>query len=326
MKTRAPGRKGSSLSLLLLVCSVVVAILASTGSARPAARRGLPLTEVTVALLPLEPTALAFYAKERGFFRREGIDAKLTYVLEPAQIVAALLSGDAQFSSFNTGGLAVLKSRGAPIKVIAAGALYRRKAPTTALVAARGKRITRARDLVGKLIALDAKNNLAHVGLLRWLKRNGVSEDEVRFTLIPFAQMLGPLRNGNVDAAVLPEPYLTQATQRGARRVAYIFNAVCSKNCLLTFYVARKGVDTTLAARFRNAIQAAAVWANKKQNRRASGDLLATFTGVDRALIRKVTRTQFLERLRPALAQQWIDAFAEFGVIPASFPAGDLVK
>ena len=323
MKTSGQHRKTSS---SWLVCCTIIALVVSTGSATPAAGRRVSLTEVKVAVLPVEPTALAFYAQQRGFFRQQGIDAKLTYVLEPPQIVAAVLSGDAQFASFNTAGVAVLKSRGAPVKVIAAGAVYRRKAPTTALVAARGKKIKGARDLVGKVVAVAAKNGLDDVGLLRWLKRNGVSADEVRFTLIPFPQMIGPLTRGTVDAAVIPEPYLTQVTQRGATRVAYIFNAVCPKNCLLTFYMARRDVDTNLAVRFRNAIQAAAVWANKKQNRRASGDLLARYTGIDRALIKKVTRVRFLERLRPGLAQPWIDALAEFGVIPASFPASYLVK
>jgi hypothetical protein len=40
----------------------------------------------------------------------------------------------------------------------------------------------------------------------------------------------------------------------------------------------------------------------------------------------KMTRTRFAERLRPASAQPWIDAYAEFGVIPTSFRAIDLVK
>jgi hypothetical protein len=39
-----------------------------------------------------------------------------------------------------------------------------------------------------------------------------------------------------------------------------------------------------------------------------------------------MTRTSFATRLRPGLAQPWIDVFAEFGVIPASFSANDLVK
>jgi len=138
--------------------------------------------------------------------------------------------------------------------------------------------------------------------------------------------MLGPLRGGTVDAAVLPEPFLTLAIQRGARRVAHTTDAVCSRDCLLTVWMSRRDVDPELAARFRNAIQAAAVWANQKENDRASGAILARYAPIDAAVIKKMTRTRFAERLRPALAQPWIDVFAEFGVIPASFSAIDLVK
>jgi hypothetical protein len=48
--------------------------------------------------------------------------------------------------------------------------------------------------------------------------------------------------------------------------------------------------------------------------------------GIDPTVISNEARTPFAERLRPALAQPWIDAFAEFGVIPTSFAAIDLVK
>lgn len=308
-------------------CVLLLFITADTGgSATPTAERSQSLTTVKIAVLPLEPTALGFYAKHRGFFRKEGIDPQITVFADPAQIAAAVLSGEAHFSSSSTGGLAILKSRGAPVRLVAAGALYRPKAPTAALVAGPGKRITRARDLVGKRIAIDATNTIAHIALLKWLKRNGLSADDVRLSEIPFAQMLGPLRRGTVDAAVLPEPFLTLAIQRGARRVANTSNAVCSQDCLLTIWMSRRDVDAELAARFRNAIQTAAVWANQKQNDRASGAILARYTPIDAAVIERMTRTRFAERLRPALAQPWIDVFAEFGVIPASFSAIDLVK
>ena len=114
--------------------------------------------------------------------------------------------------------------------------------------------------------------------------------------------------------------------QQGATRVAHILQAVCSQDCLLTIYMARRDIDPDLAARFRNAIQEAAVWANQEQNQRASGAILARYAPIDSAVIGRMTRTSFLTRLRPALAQPWIDVFAEFGVIPASFSAIDLVK
>jgi NitT/TauT family transport system substrate-binding protein len=148
----------------------------------------------------------------------------------------------------------------------------------------------------------------------------------VQLVEIPFPQMLGPLTHGDVDAAVLPEPFLTLATRLHAKRIAYIFNAVCPQACLSTLWMARKDIDPTLAARFRNAIQAGAVWANQKRNNRASGAILRKYVPIDAAVVARMTRTHFATRLRPALAQPWIDAFAEFGVIPASFSASDLVK
>ena len=108
--------------------------------------------------------------------------------------------------------------------------------------------------------------------------------------------------------------------------MARAFDAVCSSDCLLTFWNAHKDMSPELAARFRNAIQAAAVWANKKQNDRASAAILAKYVAIPKSALAKMNRTRFAERLRPAMAQPWIDAYAEFGVIPESFRAIDLVK
>ncbi len=310
----------------VLCLTLVVAVPTGIGVAAGSAASGAVPTIVNIAVLPIEPTAQPMYAKERGFFLKQGIDARITVLSDPAQIVAALLSGQVQFTSFSTGGLATLKSRGAPVRLVAAGALYRPKAPATALMAARGRKVSGARDLVGKLVAIDAENTLAHIGLLKWLKGSGVSKDDVRFVKIPFAQMIGPLGRGTVHAAVLPEPFVTLARQRGATRVAPILDAVCSQDCLLTVFIARRDIDRDLAARFRNAIQAAAVWANQEKNQAASGAILARYAAIDPAVLRRSTRTAFSARLRPALAQPWIDVFAEFGVIPASFSAQDLVK
>ena len=320
--------RAKALLLAAVFASILVALVGPTGApgTDAATAGGSVLTPVTVAVLPVEPAALALYAKHRGFFERQGIDARIVVLSDATQIVAALLSGDAQFSGFTTGGLAILKSRDAPVRLVAAGALYRPKGQTTGLVAAPGKRIARARDLIGKGIAIDAPYTLGHIALLKWLKRNGLSADDVWLSAIPFARMLGPLLRGTVDAAILPEPFLTLAIQRGARPIADPLAAVCSRDCLLTISMARRDVDSNLAARFRNAIQAAAVWANNKKNDRASGAILARYAPLDEAVIRKMKRTSFATRLRPALAQPWIDVFAEFGLIPSSFSANDLVK
>ena len=310
----------------LLPCLLLLLVVPTSARSATSTDRSSASTSISIAVLPIEPAALAFYAKDRGYFRRQGLEVTIKILADPLQLSSAVVSGEVEFSGTSIGVLALLKSRGLPVKLVAAAALNRAKAPTSALVAAPGKRITRARDLVGKLVAIDGPNTPAHIGLLKWLKLRGVSADKVRLTYIPFPLMPGPLRRGAVDAAVLPEPVLTVVTRRGAKRIAPIINAVCPQDCLLTGVMARRDIDPGLAARLRNALQAAAVWANQKRNDRASGAILAKYTGVDKALIREITRTAFAPRLRLAPAQPWIDADAEFGVIPRSFPAAELVK
>lgn len=322
-------RGAGEMRLLGLASALMLISLVSGGAAGSAARpaaRGAALTPVTIAMLPLEPAALALYAHHRGFFARQGIASKPLLLTSPEQLTAALFAGEAQVAGFNVGGAAILKTRNAPVRVIAAGALYKPSSPASGLVAAPGRAITRARDLIGKQVAIDARNTIAHVALLKWLKRGGVSPDQVHLREIAFPLMLGPLRRGQVDAAVLPEPFLTQAVRNGARRVGRIFDAVCAQDCLVTVWMTRKDFDPTLAARYRNAIQAAAAWANRPGNDAASAAILSKYVEVSKSVLATMTRTRFAERLRPVQAQPWIDAYAEFGVIPQSFRAIDLVK
>jgi ABC-type nitrate/sulfonate/bicarbonate transport system substrate-binding protein len=138
--------------------------------------------------------------------------------------------------------------------------------------------------------------------------------------------MLAPLAQGTVDAAILPEPWLTQAVQQGSKRIASVFTAVCPKPCQVTYWFAHENVDENVRARFRNAIQRAAVWANQDENHRISGKILAKYTGIDAAVITKMTRVTYGTRLRVSLAKEWLAVFAEYGLIPASFQPIDLIK
>ena len=44
---------------------------------------------------------MSFYANDRGFFRRRGLDVKITILLDPTHLLPAVLSGEADFASVN---------------------------------------------------------------------------------------------------------------------------------------------------------------------------------------------------------------------------------
>jgi NitT/TauT family transport system substrate-binding protein len=299
-------------------------VVATSASAAPASEG--QLTKVKIAIIAVDATGQVMYAKDRGFFRKQGIDAEILVVADGTQTVPAVLSGQAQFAGIPTPALAILKSNNAPVKAVAGGAVYEPGTTNTVLVAAPGKRITRARDLSGKRVGLDFLNSVAHIALLRWLERGGVARDDVDITTSPFPQLVGPLTRGEIDAAWLPEPYATLAVQRGAKIIATPFDATCSEACLLTAFMARSSVDANLAARFRNAVQAAAVWANQKRNQPASARILARYTKLDAKLVGRTARFSYATRLRVRMAQPFLDLYAEYDLIPDSFKAIDLVK
>jgi NitT/TauT family transport system substrate-binding protein len=318
--------RGPRRSLPPVFVALGFAVLLVPAGAAPAPAREAKLTKVTIAALPIEATAQAFYAQHRGFFRKQGIDARLKVFTEPGLTVPAVTSGQAQFAAVPVGTLALLKVQGAPVRGVASGSIWEPKAPTVALVAARRVNLRRPGDIVGLRVVVDQVNSIAHVALLKWLKRNGLAGKDIRLSSLALPDILVALRRGVVDVGVLPEPLLTQAKQRGLRPVAYPLNSVCPRDCLTTMWMARRDVDPSLAARFRNAIQAASIWANQDRNKAASGAILAKYARIDRSVARRMTRTSFARRLRPVEGKPWLDVFAEFGLIPASFPAIELVK
>jgi NitT/TauT family transport system substrate-binding protein len=312
---------------LVAIVALVFAAGALAGASATAADKGAALTSVNIALFPFDATSLPFYAKEKGFFRKEGLDAKFTIVGDPAQAAAVVLSGSADFAAASIGGLAILKAKHAPVRLVAASALYRPGSATTWLLAGKGQHIRGARDLVGKVVGIDGPNSIAHLGLKHWLKKKGVSPTSVQFQAAPFAQTLGPLSRGTIQAAVLPEPFVTLARSKGATGVAKIYSTVCERTCLYTGWMARTDVDPAIVARFRRAIKAAAVWADKKSNRAESGRILRKYTPIDRNVLKKMNRVYFATGLNALRSgQPWIDLDAEFGLIPASFPISELTK
>jgi NitT/TauT family transport system substrate-binding protein len=312
--------------MALAAFGAAIALVALAGAGAPGNASARCLETITILSGPLEPVALAFYADERGFFRKHGIEADVKVVEPGPGIAAAIASGTATFGPSDIGGFLNGKSRGAPLKLVAASGLYAPLAPTAALVAAPGKRFASARGLVGKRVGVDRIGSIAHVALLKWLKQGGVRADEVTLSFYTFPEMIGPLAQGTIDAAVMPEPWLTQAKQAGASVATRIFGTVCSNACLWTVWYARSDVDRTLAARFRNAIQEAAAWANRKENLAAIDAILAKQTRLEPKVIRDMTHSRFATRLRAKRAQAWVDVYKEFGLIPQTFTALDLIR
>src|SRR5271166_4997113 len=76
-----------------------------------------------------------------------------------------------------------------------------------------GSRIRTLADLEGKTIGVNAPGNILYLLAASALADNGLSVSGVHFAYYPLPQMAAMLKAGKITAAVLPEPFATQAEE-----------------------------------------------------------------------------------------------------------------
>ncbi len=300
--------------------------LASAGlfvAALPRALGAQTLTPIRIATFPTDSGGQVYYAAELGLFKRAGLDAQITSPSSGAAIAAAIAGGAYDFGTSNTFSLALAHERGVPFVFAAAGPRYTSKTSIQGLVVARGSAIVNAKDLNGKVIAVDALSSISRLATQAWCDQNGGDIKSLRFLEIPIAQMGAALASGRIDAASSVEPFLSAVVADNGRLLANHFDAV-SKDCLLgewftTADYARAQSD--VIRRFNAVMRDAAVWANA--NHDASAKMLEKY--VKMAVAPGAPRTLYGEHLRPAEIQPLIDVAARYGALKTAFPAGVMI-
>ena len=76
-----------------------------------------------------------------------------------------------------------------------------------------GSRIGTLADLEGKIIGVNAPGNILYLLAASVLTDHGLNVSGVRFAYYPLPEMAAMLKAGKISAAVLPEPFASQAEQ-----------------------------------------------------------------------------------------------------------------
>jgi NitT/TauT family transport system substrate-binding protein len=281
-------------------------------------------TAIRLTTLPVDGTALAFYANDLNYFQDAGLDVTISTVPNGAVITAGVTSNSIDIGWSNIISLAAAHSRGLPVMIIGAGGMSVSGSLATQLMVRKDSPIRTAADLNGKTIATTG---LADVGQLApeiWMDKNGGKSSSAKFLEVPFPQLPAALEAGRVDAAWLAEPFIHQA-EPFARTLATCFDAVAPRWMLGAWFAtpayisANRGVIDA----FRTVITKTAIWANANQDK--SAVILAKYSHLDPAVVKSMHRITYATRPEAALIQPAIDLSARYGVIAASFPAQELL-
>jgi NitT/TauT family transport system substrate-binding protein len=257
-----------------------------------------------------------FVAQERGWLAEAGLALEVRH-LGWGEIMDSLAAGGLDLGLISPTAHLSARALGHDLRVVAAGPAEPPAAPTRRLATPAGSPLDKAGDLVGRRVGVPALGGADHLMLQAWLGRHGIDAASVQFVELPPALLVAGLFDGGLDAALLPEPYLSAAVERGARALESPYADLAGPTPL-AYFVADAGWlagHAHVARRFAVALHRAhaALQADPAAYRAAT----VRHLGRDPAFADRVALPALETRVTPAQLQAWADAF------PAQ-PAGRL--
>ena len=281
-------------------------------------------TAIRLATLPIDGTALAYYASDLGYFQDAGLDVTIQNIPNGNAITSAVLAGSLDVGWSNIISLAAAFQRSLPVTIIGAGGMAVTGSLATQLMVRKDSPLKTATDLDGKIIGVTGLADVPQFAPELWVDKNGGKASTLKFVEIPMPQLPAALESGRVDAAWLAEPFI-HAAEPFARTFATCFDVVAPRWMLGAWFTTTPyaNANKTTVDAFRSVMTKTATWANANQDQ--SAVILAKYSHLDPSVVKAMHRITYATSVEPALVQPSIDLAAKYSAIKATFPAQDLI-
>jgi ABC-type nitrate/sulfonate/bicarbonate transport system substrate-binding protein len=269
---------------------------------------------VRVIGLPIDTGLEVQYAQAAGLVEQSGLSLQVQNMYAGAAVQAAIAGGAADIGLTNVSSLATAREKGLPLVLVAPAGLYTSKEPSSVLMVATDSPLRSARDLNGKIVAVNGLKSISQLGPQIWIDKNGGDSTTVHFIDMPFAEMPQALATHRIDAALIAEPQATTA-KKEARVFAPVYDAIGSRFLITAWFstAAWVAANTDLARKFAAMIYRSAAWSNTHHAQTA--DVLIGITKLDPAIVRVMPRVAFAESADPAALKPHLDAALKYGLI-----------
>lgn len=226
------------------------------------------LRSVRVAALPITETAALWAAIDEGIFAEHGLEVEVVPAQGGAQAIPALLSGDIQFAIGQPFGPFRADLQDLGVVIIGNYApSFADGQDTSGVVASAASGITRPADLSGKRVSVNSLGAAGDVTIMGAVAADGGDPTTIEFVEVAFPDAAGQLDAGNIDAAWVPEPFMSGYVASGGTFVMHPFQETVPGLTTLTTITTDALVesDPELVDDFAAAMTEALEWANTNE-------------------------------------------------------------
>jgi len=298
---------------------------------QPAANSGGALEKPNIKISVMTTTDLApfWLAVKNGYFKEAG------FTFDPAKDVIVSKSGgesvsrltskevDVAYSSYTPFFVAKAKKAG-DIKLISDASSA---GPNSCVVVAMpDSSVKSIKDMEGKRVAVTARNTISDLLVMSTLKTNNVDYSKINWIETPFPATGEALKNKQVDAAFVTEPFLTDV-QRKVGAVPVFDTATGATSNMPT---AGYGANAEFVQKYPKTL---AAWQRvmERATDEAKGDrskvepLLVQYSKIDADTAKLLTLLTFQSKLDPTRIQRVPDLMLEFKVITEKIDVSQMI-
>lgn len=205
-------RVGFLMMALLLIFTVVSGCTSKGATSTTTGKSGEP---IKLALSPWPGWFVWYLVKEKGFFEKNGVNVDLVWFPVYSDSLSALASGKVDANSQTLSDTLAPASKGIKLKAV----LVNDNSNGGDGVVVKPS-INSLKDLKGKKVATEL-GTVDHLLMLTALEKAGLAEKDVAYTNMTVNDAGPAFISGNLDAAVLWEPFLSKAIQEGKGKLLF---------------------------------------------------------------------------------------------------------
>lgn len=175
--------------------------------------------KLKVALIPVLDTIPVFIAQQNGYFAEQGIEVETVSAKSPQERDVFIQTGQVDGVLTDLQGVGLLNKEGVKVKAVYTSRRPYPDAPLFRILAGPQTNISTPADLKGVQIGISLNTTIEYLTdrilAAEGLKPEEIAKLEVGAITIRFEQLM----NGNIQAAVLPDPLAQGAIAAGAKLV-----------------------------------------------------------------------------------------------------------
>lgn len=286
---------------------------------------GLEKTSIVVGAVPAADAAGLYIAQQQGFFAAAGLHVTIKPIVSAEDAISSQLAGGFDVTLGNyVSYIEADAEQHADLRIVAEGSIM--KPDNQEIVTPAGSRITRLADLRGATLAVNVRNNIGTILIGEALQEGNLSLADVKLVPIPFPQMIAALADHKVQAAWLPEPFVSAAGEQiGAQEVTDLDRGATAGFPIVGYAVTRAWEQKypKTAAAFLGALEQGQAIADS--DRAAVERSAEAFLGVPPQTAAVMALPGFPLGVDHVRLQRVADAMLRFGLLNRSFNVGQMI-